>query len=59
MTAKSKNINMRINGELKAKYEDALERAGVSVTDHLTMKILEFILLIDTKLPTQEEKSPQ
>lgn len=40
---KDNKLNMRIGSKLKARYEAALEKAEITMTEHLTAAIYEFV----------------
>lgn len=52
---KSPKVNIRITPNLKQRYENALERAGISMTQHLTSKILEFVQFEENRMKEQED----
>lgn len=48
-TTKGKDIKIRINENLKIRYQKALAESGVSATDHLTNVIFDFVTKHEAK----------
>lgn len=46
---KDDNINIRVNGKLKERYETVLGNCGISMTDHLTNVIFSFVTANEKK----------
>lgn len=49
-------INIRITPNLKQRYDAALTHAGISMTQHLTSKIHEFVLQEERRMKKEEPK---
>ena len=47
LEAKDAKLQIRLNSKLRERYEATLRSYGISMTDHLTIKILEFCQLAE------------
>lgn len=52
---KEQKINIRLHDTLKARYENALELEGMTMTTHLTSKIHAFVNEVERKNRKQQQ----